>query len=70
MKCTEFHAVLNRRIPCQDSNCEILAYVLDPTALPDRPEPERDRFIEAFVSDFGAVLDSVSIADRDAAGTD
>jgi hypothetical protein len=29
-----------------------------------------DRFIDAFGSDFGSVLDSLGIADRDAAGTE
>ena len=38
--------------------------------LSDRPEPEGNSFIEAFGTDFSAVLDSLSIADRDAAGTD
>ena len=33
-------------------------------------QPERNRFIEAFGSDLGAVLDSFGVADRDAAGTD
>ena len=55
------------RIPRQDANREILADILDPTALTDCTEPERYRFVEAFSGDFGAVLDPFSIADGDAA---
>jgi hypothetical protein len=70
MKRTEFDAVLDRRIPRQDANREILADVFDPTALPDGSQPERDGFIEAFGGDFCRVLDSFGIADGDAAGAD
>jgi hypothetical protein len=69
VECAEFHRVLDGRVSGQDSDCEILADVLNPTALADRPEPEHDGFIEASGSDFGAVLDSFGIADADAAGT-
>jgi hypothetical protein len=67
MKRTEFNGVLDGSIPRQDANREILADVLDPTALADGPEHECDGFIEAFSRDFGAVLDSFGIADGDAA---
>jgi hypothetical protein len=67
MKRTEFHSVLDRRVPRQDANCEVLADIFDPSTLADRPQPERDGFIEAFGADFGAVLDSFGIADADAA---
>jgi hypothetical protein len=70
MECTEFHGVFDRRISGQDANGEVLADILDPTTLADRLEPKRDRFIEAFGSDFGAVFDSFCIADGDAAATD
>src|SRR5690242_9175825 len=70
VKFTEFYRVLDRRISRQDANCEILADVFDPTALSDRPEPERNRFIKAFGADLGAVLDSFGITDGDAAGQD
>ena len=70
MECPEFNAVLDRRIPGQNPNCEILPDVLGPTALADSPEPERDRLIKAFGSDFGRVLDSFGIPDGDAAGTE
>jgi hypothetical protein len=69
-ECTEFHRVLDRRVPRQDTNREVLADIFNPTALPDRTHPERDGFIEAFGANFGAVLDAFSIADGDAAGTD
>src|SRR5438445_2555737 len=70
MEGTEFHGVLDRRISRQDANREVLADVLNPSALADRPQPERDGFIEAFGADFGAVLDSFCIPDADAARTD
>jgi hypothetical protein len=70
MKRPEFHSVFDRGIAGQNSNREIPTYVFDPTALADRLEPQRDRFVEAFSSDFGAVLDPFGIADGDAAGTD
>jgi hypothetical protein len=61
---TEFHRALDRRISCQDANREVLADILDPTALADRPEPQRDRFIEAFGGDFSvptvALLTSIA----------
>jgi hypothetical protein len=69
MKRTEFHAVLDRRVSGQDSNGEVLADVLNPTALADRPQAKRDRFIEALGSNFSRVLDSFGIADSHAAGT-
>jgi len=69
VKCTEFQSVLDRCISRQNSNREILADVLDPTALADRPEPERNGFVEAFSGYFGRVLDPFQIADGDAAGT-
>jgi len=62
--------VLDRRISGQDSDREVLADILYPTALADRSEPERDRFIEAFGGYFSRVLDPFGIADGDAAGTD
>jgi hypothetical protein len=68
MKCPEFHAVLDPHVPRQDANRKVLTDVLNPSALADCPEPERDRFIEAFGSDLGAVLDTFRIADREAAG--
>lgn len=70
MEGAKFYRVLDGGIPRQDSDCEILADVFDPSALANRPEPERDGFIEAFSADFGAVLDAFSIADCDAAGAD
>lgn len=70
MKRTEFHAVLDRRISCQNPDREVLADILDPSALADRTKPERNRFVETFGADFGAVLDSFRTADADAAGTD
>jgi hypothetical protein len=39
MKLTKFHGMLDRRISGQDANHEVLADVLDPTALADGPEP-------------------------------
>ena len=62
--------MLDRRISGQHSDCEVLADLLDPTALQDRTEPERNRFIEALGGYLGCVLNSFGIADRDAAGTD
>jgi hypothetical protein len=70
MERTEFHGVLDRRISRQHADCEVLANVFDPTALANRTEPQGDGFIEAFGADFGAVLDSFQIVDRDAAGAD
>jgi hypothetical protein len=67
MKRAELHRVLDRRISRQHSDCKVLTDILDPTALPDRSEPERDRFIETFGGDLGAVLDSFGIADGNAA---
>jgi hypothetical protein len=67
MKGTEFYGVLDWGISRQYPDGEVLADVLDPDALADRPEPERDRFIEAFGSDSGRVLDSFGIANSDAA---
>jgi hypothetical protein len=67
MKRTEFHRVLDRRISRQHSNAEILADILGPTALADRSEPEGNGFIKTFGTDFGTVLNSFGIADRDAA---
>jgi hypothetical protein len=66
----ETHGIPQPAYSGQDPNREILAYILDPTTLPDRPQPERDRFIKALGSDFGAVLDSFGIANGDAAETD
>jgi hypothetical protein len=67
VECTKFYGVLDRRIPCQHSDRKVLADVLNPTALPDRPEPERNRFIEAFSRHLGTMLDSLGIADGNAA---
>jgi hypothetical protein len=67
MKRTEFHSVLDRRIPRQNANREIVADLRDPSALADRTESERDRFIEAFGGYLCRVLDSFGIADADAA---
>ena len=67
VKRTEFHGVLDRRISGQDFYREILPGIFDPTALANRLEPERDRFVEAFGANFGAVLDSFGIADGDPA---
>jgi hypothetical protein len=41
MECTEFYSVLHWRISGQDSDGEVLADVFNPTALPDRTEPEK-----------------------------
>ena len=68
MKFTEFYRVLDRRIPRQDSDRKVLADLLNPTALANRAEPESHSLVEGFRSDFGRVLDSLSIADRDATG--
>ena len=68
MERPEFHGVLDRRIPRQDADCEVLADIFDPATLANRSQPECDRFVKAFGSDFGAVLDSFGIADGDAAG--
>jgi hypothetical protein len=38
--------MLDRRVSGQDSDREILADILDPTALADGPQPERDGFME------------------------
>ena len=70
MECAELYAVLDRRVSGQDANREVLADVLNPAALANRTEPQGDCFVEAFGCDLGGVLDSLSIADRDAAGTD
>lgn len=70
MECTEFHSVLDRCISRQDANREVLPDFFDPTALANRPEPERHGFVEAFCGDLSRVLDSFGIADRDAAGAD
>jgi hypothetical protein len=67
VKCTEFHAVLDRRVPRQNADREVLADILDPRALADRPQPESDGFVEAFGGDFSAVLDSFGIVDTEAA---
>jgi hypothetical protein len=48
MKRPEFHAVLDRRISRQHTDCEVLSNVLDPTALADCPQAQRDRFIKNF----------------------
>ena len=63
MECTEFDRVLDRRISRQDSDCEVLADILDPTALSDRSQPECDRFIKALGGNFSSVLNSFSITD-------
>src|SRR5260370_585358 len=67
MECTEFYCVLDGCISRQHADCKVLADVFNPTALANRTEPERDRFIEAFGSDFGTVIDSFSISDSYAA---
>jgi len=69
MKFAEFYGVLDRRISRQNSNCKVLADVLNPTALANRAQPERDRFIEASGRHFGRMLDPFKVADRDAART-
>ena len=69
-ECPEFHAVLDRRIFRQDANREVLSDVLDPGALANRPQPERNGFVKAFSGNFGTVLDSFGIADANAAGAD
>ena len=63
----EFYSVLHWRISGQNSDSEVLADVLNPTALTDGPEPERDRFIEAFGGNLCCVLDPFGIANGDAA---
>ena len=70
VKLTKFHSVLDRRIPRQDANREVLADVFDPAALADGLQPKRKRFVKRFGSDLGAVLNPFGIADRDAAGAD
>jgi hypothetical protein len=67
VKFAEFNAVLDGRISGQDADRKVLVDIFDPTALADRPQPERDGFIEAFGSHFSRVLDSFGIADGDAA---
>ena len=61
VKRPEFHSVFDRRISGQDANRKVLADVLDPTALTDRTQAERNRFVKAFGSHLGAVLDSLGI---------
>lgn len=70
MKRTEFHTVLDRRVSRQDSDREVLADVFDPTALADRSEPKRNRFVKTFGSDFRRMLNSFRIADANAARSD
>jgi hypothetical protein len=48
VKLTEFHCVLDWRVSGQHANREVLADVLDPIALADRPQAQRDRLIKAF----------------------
>ena len=67
MERPEFHGVLDRRIPRRNADCEVLADVFDPAALADGSESQCNRFVERFRCDFGAVLNTLSIADRDAA---
>jgi hypothetical protein len=67
VKLTECESVFYRRIPSQDTDREILADVLDPTALSDRPEPQRNRLIKAAGGNFRCVLDSFGIAEADGA---
>jgi hypothetical protein len=62
--------VLDRRISRQHANREVLADILDPTALADRPEPESHSFVKAFSGYLCRVLDSFKIADGDAAAAD
>ena len=50
--------MLDRRISRQDANCEVLADILDPAAVADGPQSERNRFIEAFGGYLGSMLDS------------
>jgi hypothetical protein len=69
MKRSEFHSVLDWRISRQDSDREILTDILDPTALANRTQPERDGFVERFGSYLGGVLDAFGVPDGDAAGT-
>lgn len=59
--------MLDRRISGQYPNREVLSDIFNPTALANRPQPERDRFIEAFGGYFSRVLDPFKIADSDAA---
>src|SRR5579862_3628044 len=70
MERTELYRVFDRRISRQHSDRKVLADVFDPAALADRPQPKRDRFIEAFGRHFSRVLDSFGIPDGDAAGSD
>jgi hypothetical protein len=48
MECSEFYCVFDRRISRQNTDRKILPDIFCPTALPDRPQPERDRLIKAF----------------------
>jgi hypothetical protein len=67
MKCKEFDGVLDGRISRQDADREVLADILYPAGLTDCPQPERNRFIEGFGSNFSSVLNAFEIADGDAA---
>jgi excisionase family DNA binding protein len=59
--------VLDGGVSYQDTDCEILRDAFDPTALSNRFQPKRNRFVEALGGNFCGVLDSFGVSDGDAA---